>query len=110
MGAMVTCSGSLAGVPAPYSVAPGKAVVAGGFPVATIQDAMPLVNIPSFGMCKMQGTPSPCVPAFAAPFTGGSPSVRIGDAPALNDESRLRCGRGGVVRFHSPGQFAAMIG
>lgn len=102
--AQVICSGSVSPIAVPYSVLPGNGVAIGDSLVATREDWKPLVNIGSFGSCQMQGTPIPCTPSFAAPFMGVCPSVRIGGSPVLSDGSSLVCARGGIVKFHSPGQ------
>lgn len=105
----MSCSGSATGVSMPYSVLPVNGVSVGDSPAATIQDRTPQVNIRSFGTCKMQGAPVPCAPAFSSPFVGGTPGIQIGSAPALNDGAWVVCGRGGIVVFHSPGQFTIEI-
>lgn len=121
MGAMMQCSFGVA--PSSLVVLPTSQVLAGGPPAATIMDNAPLVNIPPFGMCSSPAnpavaaataaalgvlTPMPCVPVTAAPWTPGSPTVLIGNMPALNNQSKLMCNWGGVIQIVSPGEFTVM--
>ena len=88
-------------------------------PTATIMDNKPIVNVPPFGMCNSPAnpmvaaataaalgvlTPMPCLPVTAAPWVPGSPTVMIGNMPALNNSSKLMCNWGGVISINSPGQ------
>src|SRR5215212_10126431 len=108
MGAMMQCSFGVA--PSTLVVLPTNMVLAGGPPAATIMDHAPIVNVPPFGMCQSLAnptvaaataaalgvlTPMPCVPATAAPWIVGAPTVLIGNMPALNDSSKLMCNWGG---------------
>lgn len=120
-GALMTCSFGVA--PAPLSVLPANRVLT-GTPAATIMDHAPMVNIPTFGMCSSTAnptviaataaalgvlTPMPCVPATVAPWVPGSPTVLIGNMPALNDSSKLTCMWGGMIQFSFPGQVTVMV-
>jgi hypothetical protein len=93
-------------------------------PLATIMDNVPGKNLATFGMCKSLAnptvasatsaamgvlTPMPCVPATAAPWTPGSPTVLIANKPALNNSSTLMCSYGGVITITNPGQTAIMV-
>jgi hypothetical protein len=49
-------------------------------------------------------TPQPCIPVTAAPWTPGSPTVMIGNKPALNSTSKCTCTWTGVISVTSPGQ------
>lgn len=77
---------------------------------ATIMDHAPTVNIPPFGTCKTltasaSGTPTPCVPATAAPWTPGSTSVvKVGNYNALLNSDTLVCSVGGTISITDPGQ------
>jgi len=117
MGAMMTCSFGVA--PSSLSVVPAKLVMAAGKPAATIMDNVPIVNIPPFGMCSSLSnptvasataaalgvlTPMPCVPVVPAPWAPGSPTVLIGNTPALTDASKCTCAWGGMIAFTFPGQ------
>jgi Domain of unknown function (DUF4280) len=121
MGAMLQCS---------FGAAPSSLVVLSSnrtltqTPAATIMDHAPLVNIMPFGMCSSPAnptvaaataaalgvlTPMPCVPATAAPWIVGAPTVLIGGMPALDNNSKLMCNWGGVIQIVSPGQTKVMI-
>lgn len=121
MGAMMQCSFGVA--PSSLVVLPTSQVLAGGPPAATIMDNAPIVNVPPFGMCTSMAnptvaaataaalgvlTPMPCVPVTAAPWMPGSPTVLIGNMPALNSDSKLMCNWGGVIQIVSPGEFTVM--
>jgi hypothetical protein len=121
MGAMMQCSFGVA--PSSLVVLPTSQVLAGGPPAATIMDNAPLVNILPFGMCNSPAnptvaaataaalgvlTPMPCVPATAAPWIPGSPTVLIGNMPALTSDCKLICSYGGVIQIVSPGEFTIM--
>ena len=121
MGATLQCS---------FGAAPGTLVVLPSnrtmtqTPAATIMDHAPLVNIMPFGMCSSPAnptvaaataaalgvlTPMPCVPATAAPWIVGAPTVLIGNVPALDNNSKLMCNWGGVIQVVNPGQTKVMI-
>lgn len=123
MGAMMQCSFGAA--PSALIVLPANRVTVEGKPAANIMDHKPVVNIPTFGMCNTQSnpavaaatsaataaamgvytpTPAPCVPATASPWTPGSPTVMIGNMPALNDTSKCMCTWAGVISITFPGQ------
>jgi len=121
MGAMLQCSFGVA--PSNMVVLPVNAVLT-GTPAATIMDNAPLVNIMPFGMCSSMAnpmvaaataaalgvlTPMPCVPATTAPWAPGSPTVLIGNMPALNDSSKLLCNWGGVIQINSPGEVTTSV-
>lgn len=121
MGAMMQCSFGAA--PSSLVVLPTNQVMAGGPLAATIMDNIPISNIPPFGMCSSPSnptvaaataaalgvlTPMPCVPVTAAPWAPGSPTVLIGNMPALNNSSKLMCSWGGVIQIVSPGEFTVM--
>jgi hypothetical protein len=120
-GALMQCSFGVA--PAPLSVLPVNRVMTGA-PAATIMDHAPIVNIPPFGVCSSMANPMvaaataaalgvlvpmPCVPATVAPWVPGSPTVLIGNMPALNDASKLTCMWGGMIQFAFPGQVTVMV-
>ena len=87
-------------------------------PAATIMDNVPMKNIMPFGMCQSLAnpavasataaafgvlTPMPCVPVIPVPWAPGSPTVLIGNTPALNQSSKLMCAYGGVIQITNPG-------
>ena len=121
MGAMMQCSFGVA--PASLIVLPDKRVLT-GTPAATIMDNKPIVNIPPFGMCTSPAnptvvaataaalgvpTPMPCLPVVPAPWVPGSPTVLIGNIPALNSDSKLMCAWAGVIQIGVPGQFTVFV-
>ena len=116
-GATMNCSFGTA--PAMLGVPPTNRVSAGGAPAANIMDNKPMVNIPPFAMCTSLAnptvasataaamgvlTPMPCLPATAAPWAPGSPTVMIANLPALNDGSKCLCSYGGVIGLSYAGQ------
>lgn len=90
-------------------------------PIATIMDYKPMANVPTFGMCNsplnpatkrpppVLFTPAPCVPNTTAPWVPGSPTVMIGNYPALTNSSQLMCMWGGVITISVPGQTTIMV-
>lgn len=121
MGAMMQCSFGVA--PSSLVILPANQVLT-GTPAATIMDNKPIVNIPPFGMCTTVSnptvaaattaalgvlTPMPCVPATAAPWAPGSPTVLIANMPALNNTSKLLCNWGGVIQITSPGEMTVTV-
>ncbi len=122
MGAMLQCSFGAA--PSSLVVLPTNQVMASSIPAATIMDNKPMVNIPPFGMCNSLAnptvasataaalgvlTPMPCIPVIPAPWAAGSPTVLIGNMPALDNQSKLMCAWGGVIQINSPGQATVQI-
>ncbi|SET16435.1 DUF4280 domain-containing protein [[Clostridium] polysaccharolyticum] len=114
-GAMLNCSFGMA--PSTLNVLP-KNKVASNMPIANIMDNVPMVNVPPFGMCTSMAnpqvaaataaalgvlTPMPCVPVLTAPWAPGSPTVLIGNMPALNQSSKLMCAWAGVIQIANPG-------
>ncbi|NLM85011.1 MAG: DUF4280 domain-containing protein [Clostridiales bacterium] len=108
-GSMCMCSFGAA--PCPLVVTSQMQTLGMNMPVATIMDNTP-ANLPTFGMCTTPSnpavasataaalgvlTPAPCVPVFTAPWAPGSPTVLVGNKPALNNSSKLMCAYGGVV-------------
>jgi hypothetical protein len=116
MGALLQCSFGVA--PSAMVVLPANKVMT-GTPAATIMDNKPMANIMPFGMCSSPAnpeviaetaaalgvlTPAPCIPAIAAPWVVGSPTVLIASMPALNNSSKLMCNWGGVIQINMAGQ------
>ena len=121
MGAMLKCSFGVA--PGTLMVLPANAVLT-AVPDANIMDNKPMMNILPFGMCQSMAnpmvaaataaalgvlTPMPCIPATTAPWVPGSPTVLIGNMPALNNSSKLMCMWGGVIAINAPGQTTVSI-
>lgn len=120
-GAMMMCTFGLA--PGTLNVLPANRTLAGA-PAANIMDSKPMVNIPPFGMCTSIANPSvaaataaalgvltpmPCVPVTAAPWAPGSPTVMIGNMPALNNTCKCMCNWGGVISITFPGQVQTSV-
>lgn len=114
-GAMLSCP--FGNAPSSFVVLPKNKVVS-AMPIATIMDNVPMMNIMPFGLCSSLAnptvaaataaalgalTPMPCVPIFPAPWAPGSPTVMIGNTPALNQSSKLMCAWGGAISITSPG-------
>lgn len=106
--AMCQCSFGVA--PAPLTVTSQTTVLGSNMPAATIMD-IPKPPM-TFGMCSSLAnptvasataaamgvlTPMPCIPACAAPWAPGSPTVLVSNKPALNNSSKCMCNWGGVI-------------
>jgi hypothetical protein len=109
-GATLQCA--MGTVPAPLNIVPGHTVTVDYRPAATTLDFMPMVNIPTFGMCQSLAnptvaaataaafgvlTPMPCMPATASPWTPGSPTVTVSGRTLLGSTSTCMCTWGGTV-------------
>jgi hypothetical protein len=121
-GALLTCPFGLA--PSTLSVLPVAMVNMENKPAATIMDNIPMVNIAPFGMCTSLAnpvtaaqtaaalgvlTPGACLPVIPAPWAPGSPTVLIGNKPALNNASMCNCAYGGVITISFAGATTEMI-
>ena len=121
MGAMLQCSFGAA--PSSLTVLPTNKVLT-STPDANIMDYAPMVNILPFGVCSSLAnptvasatsaamgvlTPMPCIPNTVAPWVPGSPTVLIGNMPALNNSSKCMCAWAGVIQIVSPGQFTVQV-
>ncbi|GFM75439.1 MULTISPECIES: DUF4280 domain-containing protein [Pseudomonas] len=122
-GATLQCSFGAA--PTVLNVLPTNRVLTSSMPAATIMDHIPLVNIPTFGMCMSTAnpmviaataaalgvlTPMPCIPATASPWIpGGAPTVLLGGMPAIDSNSMLMCNWAGVIKIVMPGQVQMLI-
>ena len=119
---MMTCSFGVA--PSALVVPPANKTMAGGPPAANIMDNKPIANIPPFGMCTTPSnpavasataaalgvlTPMPCMPVIPAPWAPGSPTVMIGNMPALNSTSKCMCAYGGVISITFAGQVTTNV-
>ncbi|MGD9751571.1 MAG: DUF4280 domain-containing protein [Acidimicrobiia bacterium] len=116
-GAMMTCTFGAA--PATYAALPKNKVLGDNKPASNIMDNVPMLNIPSFGMCSSLAnptvaaataaalgalTPMPCMPVVAAPWAPGSSKVLLANMPALTDACKCLCNWGGTIAFSVPGQ------
>ena len=93
--------------------------------MANIMDHKPNVDIAPFGMCQSlsnpqvasatsaaQGvlTPMPCVPMTQSPWAPGSPTMMVGNQPALrNNNCKCNCMWGGVITISNPGTRSAQV-
>jgi hypothetical protein len=122
MGDMLTCSFGMA--PGSITVLPANKVTATGKPMANIMDNKPFVNIPMFGNCMSLAnpatasltaaalgvlTPGPCIPATAAPWAPGVPTVLVANMPALNSTSKCMCSYGGVIGVMVPSAMTVKV-
>lgn len=120
-GAMCACTFGVA--PSTLNVLPINRTV-NNMPLATIMDNIPMMNVMPFGMCTSIAnpavasataaalgvlTPMPCVPVTPAPWTPGSPTMMIGNYPALNQSCKLMCMWGGSISVVMPGQMTIQI-
>lgn len=120
-GAMCACTFGAA--PSTFGVLPEKKVLT-STPCATIMDNKPGTNILPFGMCSNPAnpqvaaataaalgvlTPQPCMPMTTAPWAPGSPTVLIGNTPALSVSCKLMCNWGGIISISNPGQSTIQV-
>lgn len=116
-GATIKCS--FGTTPSTLNVLPQNRVGASQMATATIMDHVPMANVPPFGMCITPSnpqvaaataaalgvlTPMPCIPVLPAPWAPGSPTVKIGNQPALTNTCQLNCIWGGVITIIDSGQ------
>lgn len=114
-GAMLSCSFGLA----PSSFSAIGTVSAGGMPVGTIKDSVPMLNIKPFGMCTTPTnpqvaaataaalgvlTPMPCIPMTGTPWIPAAPLTSVAGTPVLVSGSTCTCNWGGVIQITFPGQ------
>ena len=122
MGALMQCSFGMA--PSSLVVLPTNRTYTNQVPDASIMHHVPMVNILPFGMCTSLAnptvaaatsaamgalTPMPCIPNTPAPWVPGSPDVLLGNAPTLDNVSKLMCVWGGVIQFITPGEFTVNV-
>lgn len=120
-GASLQCSFGMA--PGMLNVLPVNRTTT-AMPIANIMDNKPMLNIVPFGMCNSIAnpavasataaalgvlTPMPCMPAIAAPWAPGSPTVLVANMPALNNSSKCMCNFGGVIQIVNPGQLTIQV-
>jgi Domain of unknown function (DUF4280) len=121
-GAQLTCSFGVA--PSSLVVLPANRVQSTNQSAANIMDHIPNTNIMPFGMCSAPTnpqvaaataaalgvlTPQPCVPATAAPWIPGAPTVLVANQPALDNTSKCMCTWLGVITVVSPGQSTEQV-
>jgi hypothetical protein len=120
-GAMLACSFGMA----PSSFSAIGLVSAGGMPVGTIKDSVPMLNIKPFGMCTTPSnptvaaataaalgvlTPMPCIPATGTPWIPAAPLTSVAGMPVLASGSTCQCMWGGVIQITFPGQVQVTAG
>ena len=113
--AQIMCS--FCPAPGVLIVPPLNKMLTSNQPAATVMDNKPMVNIAPFPMCMSPkqpsmaatGAPGPCLPAFAAPWSPGAPTVQLGNFAVLNNMSTLNCtAMNGVITILMPGQMTEM--
>ncbi len=75
--------------------------------LATIDDCLPLVNIPPFSSCTAAANPQaanpsgqkPCTPRFSQPWSDEIDFVTLHGTALLEQQARLACDYGGTVRL-----------
>jgi hypothetical protein len=110
--------------PGVLNVLPLHTTLSNDMPAANIMDHIPITNIGSFGMCMSIAnpqvaaataaalgvlTPMPCIPATVTPWVPGSPTVLVGNMPALDSESMCMCMWAGVITIIFAGQATHMV-
>ena len=96
-----------------------------GKPAATIQDAQPIVNVSSFGMCTSLLnpqvaaataaalgvlTPQPCQLVCAGAWIPTKPTVLVGGKPCLTSDCSMVCANGaGNIKITFAGQAKTLI-
>ena len=116
------CSFGMA--PSSLVVLPANHTFTDQVPDANIMDHVPMVNIMPFGMCTSLAnptvaaatsaamgalTPMPCIPNTPAPWVTGAPTVILGNAPALDNLSKLMCVWGGLIQIAAPGEVTVNV-
>ena len=97
---------SYGSAPMPY-VVENPAAVVGDTPGGTIEDAIPIDNIPSFGQCMCMDNPenaafdetgvyAPCVPMTEA-WIPDAPTITVQGLPILDKGSKCLCDWGGEI-------------
>lgn len=119
-GALMACTFGAA--PSALSVLPLPGAAAGGQPVATVNDKVPMLNIKPFGLCSSPSypptaaataaalgalTPTPCMPNVPGPWLPGSQVLKVNGQSALLDNCKAICAFGGQISITMPGQFVA---
>ncbi|HTP34745.1 MAG TPA: DUF4280 domain-containing protein [Candidatus Acidoferrales bacterium] len=122
MGAVLQCSFGMA--PSSLVVLPVNRTYTDQVPDANIMDHVPMVNIMPFGLCTSLAnpavaaatsaamgalTPMPCIPNTPAPWVTGAPTVILGNAPSLDNMSKLMCMWGGLIQIAMPGEVTVNV-
>jgi hypothetical protein len=115
-GALLRCS--MGSATSTLLVSPAGGPTAGGLPIATISDNKAIQNIRPFGVCSSPVNPAvgpnkpppPCIPVIVTPWIPGSPTVRAGNVPVLNQSCLCHCQWAGVISILTAGQQGTMVG
>ena len=114
-GAGLKCSENTS--PGTLSVLPVNMASGDGAEAATVNDCVPLVNIPAFGMCKTQAnpqvaaataaangvlTPMPCIPVITGPWSPGADGATFAAQKALTKDSTCSCAWTGTIEITDP--------
>jgi hypothetical protein len=120
-GAQLACT--MGAAPSALVVLPVARVLGCSRPAAAITDSVPLLNVPTFGMCRSPAnpavaaataaalgvlTPMPCAPVIVGPWTPGSPTVLVGGQPVVTASSTCSCAWAGQISVTSPGQTSVL--
>ncbi|MBQ9632762.1 MAG: DUF4280 domain-containing protein [Lachnospiraceae bacterium] len=115
-GANIMCS--FGTTPAQLIATNNPTIMMDGRPVATLSDAAPMTNIPTFGMCTSLAnpqvaaataaalgvlTPQPCIPATGSWIPSGS-AVLMGGIPCVTQDCTCMCAYAGQISVVNPGQ------
>lgn len=100
-GATITCDKGTARVA--LQVQPDHGVHLNDKAAATICDALPVTNVPSFGDCKLFSPSKPCMPSTNQ-WLCEAGNVSVGGVPALTSDCRLICMQGGMITIVDAGQ------
>lgn len=122
-GAVLKCMFGM--IPTVLNALPVSRVMIGGRPAGVMTDMIPMVNIPTFGMCRNPAnpavaaataaalgvlTPMPCVPVPAGGWLNAAAKVQFGGVNALTEKSKLMCVWGGEISVQFAGQVNVMTG
>ncbi len=103
--------------PGSLTVLPVQGTSAEEQPGATVDDYVPMLNIPTFGMCRTQSnpqvatattaaqgvlTPMPCIPLTTSAWSPGSSIVTLNGTKALTDDSKCSCTWSGSISVTAP--------
>lgn len=83
--------------------------------LATVNDALPLLNIPPFGSCLAPAHPlaasgvAPCLPQTSGCWQLRAPSTCYLGQSALRSDATLTCAYGGMISVMQPGASALSL-
>ncbi len=97
-------------VPLPIMMLPVSRVLGPSGPFGNMMDKVTIMNIPSFGMCKLPPFPKPCMPSVPGPWIVPKVTVMIGGKPAFDSSAKSICALGGMIEIKAPTQPSVMFG